>query len=385
MANKIKIMIDAGHYGNKYNAGAINGYYESNMTWELQGYLKSELESYGFEVGVTREDKSKDLPVVDRGLKSKGYDLFLSLHSNAATVPSVDYVALFHLVDDKTTSADQKSKLVANRLAPIIAKVMGTKQKHQVLTRAVDFDRDGDGQLNDNYYGVLHGADLANTAGVIIEHSFHTNPEACKWLMDSNNLKKLAVEEAKALAELYGMKKITPAPAPTVAKTCTGKIDGYNVVRKTDYLVVYNKGENTGTNKWGTEVAVDSNGIVICDPIYGEGKMAIPNGGYVISGHGVASKWVLNNIKKGNKITIKDDVIKIEKVPTDIYDFKIGDRAKLKLDAKDADGEPITGLSRATLYVKSIQEDSVGFSVTKYGSIIGTVLKKYLIKYEDEQ
>ena len=202
-----KIMLDAGHYGNSYNKGAVSGYYESNMTWELQGYLKEELESYGFEVGTTRTDKQKDLAVYERGLKSKGYDLFLSLHSNAATVESADYVALFHLVQDKTTMADEKSKLVAGKLAPVIAEVMGTKQKHQVLTRGVDFDRDGDGQLNDNYYGVLHGADVANTAGVIIEHSFHTNKAACKWLMDSNNLKKLAAAEAAVLAELYGMKK----------------------------------------------------------------------------------------------------------------------------------------------------------------------------------
>lgn len=202
-----KIMLDAGHYGNSYNRGEVPGYYESNMTWELQGYLKQELESYGFEVGTTRTDKQKDLEVYERGLKSKGYDLFLSLHSNAASVESADYVALFHLVNDKTTQADEKSKLVSNKLAPIIAEVMGTKQKPQVLTRGVDFDRDGDGQLNDNYYGVLHGADVANTPGVIIEHSFHTNKAACRWLMSSANLKKLAAAEAAALAEIYGMKK----------------------------------------------------------------------------------------------------------------------------------------------------------------------------------
>lgn len=205
----VKIMLDAGHYGNRYNKGVVEGYYESNMTWELQGYLKKELESYGFEVGTTRADKAKDLPVCDRGLASKGYDLFLSLHSNAASGQSADYVALYHLVNDTTTKVDEVSKAIAKKLAPVIADVMGTKQKPQVLTRSIDFDRDKDGLLNDNYYGVLHGADLANTAGIIIEHSFHTNPAACKWLMDSNNLKKLAAEEAKVIAECYGMKKKT--------------------------------------------------------------------------------------------------------------------------------------------------------------------------------
>ena len=204
----IKICLDAGHYG-KYNKGVVSGYYESDMVWELHNYLKSELESYGFEVGVTRTNKNTDLEVSQRGLKSKGYDLFLSLHSNAASGESADYVALFHLVKDDTTTVDEKSEAVAKKLAPVIANVMGVKQGYKVLTRSVNYDRDGDGKINDNYYGVLHGADLANTAGIIIEHSFHTNPTACKWLMDSSNLKKLAVAEAKALAEYYGMKKTT--------------------------------------------------------------------------------------------------------------------------------------------------------------------------------
>lgn len=204
-----KIMLDAGHYGNYYNAGAISGYYESNMTWELHEYLKAELEAYGFEVGVTRADKQKDLEVSQRGLLSKGYDLFLSLHSNAGG-QSADYVAVFHLVKDNTTKADEVSKVIANRIAPVVTEIMGAKQKPQVLTRPVDFDRDGDGQLNDNYYGVLHGADLADTPGVIIEHSFHTNPDMCAWLMKSDNLKLLAEKEAAEIADVFGMKKTVP-------------------------------------------------------------------------------------------------------------------------------------------------------------------------------
>lgn len=203
-----KIMIDAGHYGNRYNAGVVSGYYESNMNWELQGYLKTALEAYGFEVSTTRKDKAKDLPVYERGLASKGYDLFLSLHSNASTISQKsDYVALFHLMPDSTTKADDVSKAIAKRLAPAIAALMGTKQGYQVLTRDAGYDRDEDGQLNDNYYGVLHGASVANTPGIIIEHSFHTNPTACKWLMDSKNLKALAEKEAAVIADCFGLKK----------------------------------------------------------------------------------------------------------------------------------------------------------------------------------
>ena len=78
------------------------------------------------------------------------------------------------------------------------------------MSETIDADRlvvMADGQLNDNYYGVLHGADLANTPGIIIEHSFHTNKKACEWLMKTENLKLLAKREAAVIAEFFGLKK----------------------------------------------------------------------------------------------------------------------------------------------------------------------------------
>lgn len=82
------------------------------------------------------------------------------------------------------------------------------------------------------------------------------------------------------------------------------KIDGINITRYTNYLVLYVGKVSTGTNKWGTEVAVNSKGVVTCAPVKGVGNMAIPKDGYVISGHGKASTWLLENIKKGDKIKL---------------------------------------------------------------------------------
>lgn len=106
---------------------------------------------------------------------------------------------------------------------------------------------------------------------------------------------------------------IEKASKPTPAKTCTGKINGYNITRVTDCLVVYNKGTTTKTNKWGTEASVNANGIVT-SVVSGVGNMTIPSGGYVISGHGLASNWIGNTIKNGNKITITNDIIKVSTV-----------------------------------------------------------------------
>ena len=81
---------------------------------------------------------------------------------------------------------------LAEKLAPVIANVMGTKQGYKVLTRQSGRDRNNDGIKNDNYYGELHGARLANVPGIILEHSFHTNLRSTNWLLDDSNLDKLA-------------------------------------------------------------------------------------------------------------------------------------------------------------------------------------------------
>ena len=81
-------------------------------------------------------------------------------------------------------------------------------------------------------------------------------------------------------------------------------VNGFNIQRKADYLVIYNVGTSTGTNKWGAEVAFDSKGVALADPVYGVGNMQIPVGGFVLSGHDKAGSWILNNIKKGKKLSI---------------------------------------------------------------------------------
>lgn len=194
----IKIMLDAGHYGNKYNKGAVEGYYESNMTWELQGYLKKELEAYGFEVGTTRADKAKDLEVYARGQKAKGYDLAIGLHSNS--------------VDDEPTKRvviippmNGKGDVLAEKLGATVVKTMNLKNDkywyHQI------YKREYPGKKGIDYYGFIRGAVAAGVVGIIIEHSFHSNKEACAWLMNSANLMLLAKAEAATIAAHYGYKK----------------------------------------------------------------------------------------------------------------------------------------------------------------------------------
>ena len=216
----LTICIDSGHYG-KYNRSPANKtYYESEVMWKLHLLQKKYLEQYGFEVITTRSNLATDLALHTRGTKSKGCVLFISDHSNATgsgVNESVDYVAVYCLTDDTTTKCDDISEEIANKLAPVIADVMGTKQGFKVLTRKAGNDRNHDGIMNDNYYGVLHGARTVGTPALILEHSFHTNSRSTNWLLDDSNLDKLAKAEAAAIAEHFGM-KAGDVPANTDSK-----------------------------------------------------------------------------------------------------------------------------------------------------------------------
>lgn len=202
-----KICLDAGHYGKYNRSPSVAEYWESERMWDLHLLLKTELEAYGFQVVTTRSDQTKDLSLSKRGMTAKGCDLFLSLHSNAVGTSvneSIDYVSVYHFVEDNTT-LDETSKAIAEKLAPVVADTMDVKGGYKVLSRKSSNDRNGDGLLNDNYYGVLHSARQAGAPGLLIEHSFHTNTRSTNWLLDNTNLAKLAKSEAKVIADYFGV------------------------------------------------------------------------------------------------------------------------------------------------------------------------------------
>lgn len=212
-----KICIDAGHYG-KYNRCPNNpAYYESVVMWKLHLLIKKYLEELGAVVILTRPNQSVDKALQERGMTAEDCDLFLSLHSNAVGSymnELIDYVAVYHLTADTTTECDDISKEIAKVLAPAIADVMGTKQGYKILTRQAGNDRNSDGIMNDNYYGVLHGARTVETPGLILEHSFHTNSTTVAWLLDDDNLDRLARAEAQAIAEYFNNNTVTTAGVP---------------------------------------------------------------------------------------------------------------------------------------------------------------------------
>lgn len=187
----MRICLDAGHYG-KYNRSPVDSrYYESDMVWKLHMLQKKYLEEYGVEVILTRESQAADRGLYERGAASAGCDLFISNHSNAANKPSVDYPVSYCAING---SADQ----IGLALAQCVETVIKTAQSARIEHRS--------GSHGD-YYGVVRGATAVGTPGLILEHSFHTNPEATSWLLDDSNLDRLAKAEADTIAQCYGLRQ----------------------------------------------------------------------------------------------------------------------------------------------------------------------------------
>lgn len=192
--SKIKICLDAGHIGSKYNQSpVVKTYYESAMVWALHLKLKAQLEARGFEVITTRSSIDTAMEVYDRGKAAKGCDVFLSLHSNACGTESVDYPVVYRAYDNQN-DADSLALAIAQK----IGNLMGTKQVGRTAIRK--------NSSGGEYYGVMRGARAAGVPlYLLVEHSFHTNTAATKWLSVAANLDKLAEAEAELLGSYFKM------------------------------------------------------------------------------------------------------------------------------------------------------------------------------------
>ncbi len=186
---KIKIMLDPGHgAGSQHNRGFVGGN-EGDSNWAYHLILREELERRGFIVGTTRPRKTDDPSLAARGQAGRGYDLFLSLHTNATGTKSLASGA--EIYDDVNPSYSNKN--LALKLGNAIAKSQGIKLRG-VFYRKLD--------NGTNWYGVLRNNEARN--GFLVEHCFHDNPSEIKYYV--NNYRKVAVASADALAEYYGMK-----------------------------------------------------------------------------------------------------------------------------------------------------------------------------------
>jgi N-acetylmuramoyl-L-alanine amidase len=204
-----KILIDAGHYSGYNRSNVVPTYFEGDQMWKLQRYLTNALKAYGFTVGSTKSSingypkRNGQDDVYKRGQMAKGYDLMISLHSNACGTESVNRAVIIYPM------SGAKNDLTA-QLGQCVKSTMNLSS-YQLMQRDYNTGTmySGVKSAQKDYYGVIRGSVAQGVPCVIIEHGFHTNTAVARWLMDDNNLKKLAEAEAKVIAEHFGIKKQT--------------------------------------------------------------------------------------------------------------------------------------------------------------------------------
>ncbi|MUK87398.1 family 10 glycosylhydrolase [Ornithinibacillus sp. L9] len=88
----------------------------------------------------------------------------------------------------------------------------------------------------------------------------------------------------------------------------TYPIHGFDQSRGTNQLIIYTPENNdvAPVNRWGIDVVVENDTVVdiIDQAITGAEEVPVPENGYVVSGHGEARQWILDNVEVGEQLDI---------------------------------------------------------------------------------
>lgn len=199
----MKILLDAGH-GPGENRGSVIGNEGDNM-FHFSLIFKKELERVGFVVGLTRIKLTDNPSLKSRGNRGKGYDLFLSLHSNAGP-SSVRGCEIFGDLNANDPSLMKKMLVEISRT--LKTRNRGIRYKRRDGKTFVSEKSPG----GSNWFGVLYH-NLAK-AGMLVEFCFHTNREDLESFL--KNQEVLARNLSQILAEHYGMKNTKKSIENTV-------------------------------------------------------------------------------------------------------------------------------------------------------------------------
>lgn len=191
-------MIDPGHAPGNVNRGST-GYYEYQGMWKLSNFLKEELTKRGVQADLTRTE-NQDPSLSERGKKSRGYDMFISEHSNA-------YNGKVRGVEVYYSLQRPGDKVHAQALSKAISTLMnnpdrGAKTREYPNKPGVD------------YYGVIRAAASVGCPHIfLVENGFHDNLQDEAWLKQESNLRKLAQVQADVICNIL-ISGVKPQPQP---------------------------------------------------------------------------------------------------------------------------------------------------------------------------
>lgn len=191
---KVRILLDPGHgAGSRHNRGYVGPKWknEGDGNYYYSLLLAKELRAYGIEVGTTRDNIYKDPSLKARGQMARGYDLFISLHTNAFK----GQTSGVELYEDVNNRAPALSAALTNTISETL-EIPNRGVKHKT------YGANNSGvNPNANYYGVLRANGA--TAGMLIEHCYHDyESDILKY---EARAEQLAKNMARTIAKYYGL------------------------------------------------------------------------------------------------------------------------------------------------------------------------------------
>lgn len=294
---KYIVVIDAGHGGAA--PGAVNSldgitYLEKDINLKIAQYVKEELEKNypNIEVHMTR-DTDVDVALKDRAefAAEKNAHLFISMHVNSFTTSSPKGVRAY--VPNKS-SFNKYTNVQGTLLAKGILDELSSLGfvKGDCFTSNSSDDKYADGYAAD-YYGVIKHSRRLGITGIIVEHGFITNPEDLAFLAVDENIRKIAVADAKAIAgyfERNGKDLITAMKGETTPPKIE---EGWKKINQKWYYVTksgaYYKGWLKVAGKW---YYLDQDGVMK------SGWIKEKNKWYYLEGSGVMKTGWLKDKNK---------------------------------------------------------------------------------------
>ena len=225
-----KLLLDPGHgeMGNPYGHGyGAKGITEGRQMWKLSNLIINYIGKnfVGVQVDRTKKVVNSAPELAVRGGMAKGYNLFLSLHTNAAANLSARGAHQYYAIGDRV-------KAKSYELAKLLAKEVGTKVFGLPEDRSRAIAREHPSLKGRSYYGVLRAAEVTGVpAAIMMENGYHTNIDDLKVIGNDKGLEKLAQVTCETLGNYYKWERVGAGGGGADAPSKDGELRTYTVVK----------------------------------------------------------------------------------------------------------------------------------------------------------
>ncbi len=186
------IVIDPGHGGNARTGGSSpnnatgpNGLLEKNLTLDMAQRVRNKLQGDNIEILMTRdEDVNLGLTARAQIARDNQADMFMSIHFNGWDDPQVDGTVTF-----TGREANAASQQFAQRLQSAVVAVTGVSDR---------------GVRARNFSVIIANRHHPNTAAVLLEVAFLTNPDQAQRLTHENYKEQIANAIANSIRSYLG-------------------------------------------------------------------------------------------------------------------------------------------------------------------------------------